>query len=227
MPDPFGPEEFAKKFDVSRETMNKLHAYAALIRQWNQLHNLVSKESELHLWHRHIWDSAQLVPLIGKNVKTLADLGSGAGFPGLILALLLNGRVKVTLYEATGKKCMFLRAAAERMDLNVAIEQVRLEQAAARCFDVVTARALAPLPKLLGYAQKFVTPNTVCLFPKGRNVALELTEAHKCWNMSLSQIPSLTDPSAMILELRQVGPHVLKPEKTPRAGCRQSKGRRR
>jgi 16S rRNA (guanine527-N7)-methyltransferase len=224
---PFGPEEFAAATNVSRETLGRLKAYADLLRDWNSRHNLVSQRSLEDLWRRHFWDSAQLAPLVPPEAKSLADLGSGAGFPGLVLAELLRGRVRVTLFEATSKKCEFLKAAAQRMELPVFIENRRMEEAAPHRFDVITARACAPLPKLLSYAQYFSGSNSVCLFLKGQNIGAELTEAHKSWRMKARQIPSLTDPSGMILELRELSPDVRTHKKAARPGGRQSKGRSR
>jgi 16S rRNA (guanine527-N7)-methyltransferase len=223
----FGAEEFAAATGVSRETTARFQRYAELLLDWNARHNLVSPRSLEDLWRRHFWDSAQLMILVPESARTLADLGSGAGFPGLVMAELLRNRVQVTLHEATAKKCVFLAAAAEAMDLPVVIENRRMEDAVPRPFDIVTARACAPLPKLLGYAHHFTGPNSVCLFLKGQNVGSELTEAHKSWNMKVRQIPSLTDPSGVILELRELSPHDRTPQKTARAGGRQSKGRRR
>jgi len=223
----FGPEEFAAATGVSRETLARLARYADLLRDWNARHNLVSPKSLEDLWRRHFWDSAQLVPLVPEDARTLADLGSGAGFPGLVLAELLRNRVRVTLHDATAKKCAFLAAAAETMDLPVAVENKRMEDIAPKPFDVVTARACAPLSKLLGYAQNFSGPGSVNLFLKGQNVGSELTEAHKYWNIKVRQIPSLTDPSGVILELRELSPHDRTPQETARAGRRQPKGRRR
>ena len=108
-PEPFGPEEFAAASGVSRETLARLKAYVGLLTDWNARHNLVSKTSLEEVWQRHIWDSAQLAPLIPPEARTLADLGSGAGFPGLVLAVILGARVAVTLFEATRKKAEFLR----------------------------------------------------------------------------------------------------------------------
>jgi 16S rRNA (guanine527-N7)-methyltransferase len=223
----FGPEEFAAKTGVSRETLAHLKAYADLLADWNTRQNLVSAKSLEDLWQRHFWDSAQLVPLIPAQARTLADLGSGAGFPGLVLAEMLRGRVAVTLYEATAKKCAFLIAAAERMALPVTIRNLRTEDAPIQVFDVVTARACAPLPQLLGYAQRFTGPNSVCLFLKGQNVGSELTEAHKSWKMKVRQVPSLSDSSGTILELTELANNDRDPQKTPRIGRRQPKGRRR
>jgi 16S rRNA (guanine527-N7)-methyltransferase len=228
----FGPEEFAAATGVSRETLSRLKAYADTLIDWNARHNLVSNGSLAELWKRHLWDSAQLAPLVPATARTLADLGSGAGFPGLVLAALLP-QLAVTLFEAKAKKCAFLTAAAERMGLpNLMVENARMEDVVPRWADVVTARACAPLPVLLGYAQNFVGPDSVCLFLKGQNVGSELTEAHKSWKMSVRQIPSLTDPSGVILELKALAPHDRNseqtgPKKAPHPGRRQSKGRRR
>ena len=222
----FGPEEFAAKTGVSRETLARLKAYADILADWNARHNLVAQSTLPDLWRRHFWDSAQLMPLIPPAACNLADLGSGAGFPGLVLAAMLPS-LSVTLHEATTKKCAFLQLAAERMGVPATIRNARLEGLAPAKFDVVTARALAPLPQLLGYAQNFVGPNGVCLFLKGQNVGAELTQAHKYWNIKASQVPSQTDPSAAIVIVRELGPRHVAPQKTPHPGRRQPKGRRR
>ena len=203
----FGPEEFAARTGVSRETLARLKAYADLLKDWNARHNLVSAASLDDLWRRHFWDSAQLAPLIPAGATRLADLGSGAGFPGLVLAVLLQGNVAVSLFEATAKKCAFLRAAADRMGVPVVIENTRMESWRRREFDVVTARACAPLPKLLGYAHNFAAKGAVCLFLKGQNLGVELTEAHKSWKIWVRQIPSQTSGSGAILEVREFSPH--------------------
>jgi len=132
------------------------------------------------------------------------DLGSGAGFPGLVLAELLRGRLSVTLYEATRKKAEFLAMAAERLQLKVDVRNERIEPSPRQPFDVVTARAVAPLGRLLSYAQPFLGKDTVCLFLKGQSVAAELTEARKSWRMNVSQHQSATDPSGVILEIREL-----------------------
>ena len=222
----FGPEEFAAKAGVSRETLARLKAYADVLTDWNARHNLVAKSTLPDLWFRHFWDSAQLAPLIPGAARSLADLGSGAGFPGLVLAAL-RPDLAVTLHEATTKKCAFLQFAAERMGIPVTVQNARLEDLPPSRFDVITARALAPLPQLLGYAQNFAGPNSVCLFLKGQNVGVELTEAHKYWNIKTSQVPSQTDPSAAIVVVRELGPRHVEPQKTARPGRRQPKGRRR
>jgi 16S rRNA (guanine527-N7)-methyltransferase len=202
-PDPFGPEEFAARAGVSRETLARLKAFVGLLEDWNQRHNLVSKNSMADVWRRHVWDSAQLVQYLPAYTKTLADLGSGAGFPGLVLAELLRGRADVILYESIRKKADFLEAAAQRMGLGVGIRNARIEAERHAPVDVVTARALAPVDRLLGYAQQMAGRHTICLFLKGQSLAAELTEAGKSWKMKALQHPSATDPSGVILEVRE------------------------
>ena len=227
----FGPEEFAAKANVSRETLARLKGYADILADWNSRHNMVARSTLPDLWERHFWDSAQLAALLPPEARTLADLGSGAGFPGLVLAAM-RPDIAVTLHEATAKKCAFLQAASERMGLSVTIQNARMEDLPHRPYDVVTARACAPLSKLLEYAQNFMGANSVCLLLKGQNVGAELTEAHKYWTMNAVTTPSLTDPSGAVLALKNLAPHDSKralktPKKAPHPGGRQPKGRRR
>jgi 16S rRNA (guanine527-N7)-methyltransferase len=200
---PFGAEEFAASANVSRETLARFKTYAAMLEDWNTRHNLVAQSTLKDLWRRHFLDSAQLLPLIPKKAKSLADLGAGAGFPGLVLAEMLRDRpeFQIVLYEATGKKCRFLEAVAGRLDLRIEICQTRIEEAAPRSFDVIVARALAPLPRLLEYAQRFWSERTVGLLLKGQNVDAELTEAHKSWKFTLQRYSSVSDPSGVVLKL--------------------------
>jgi len=202
----FGPEEFAKAAGVSRETLARLKAYVGLLTDWNARHNLVSDASLADVWRRHVWDSAQLAEFISADAKSLVDLGSGAGFPGLVLAALLRERpgFKTVLCESIAKKCRFLQAAAERMQLIVEIRNSRIEDAAREPFDVVTARACAPLEKLLSYAQHFQGKATVNLILKGQSIDAELTQAHKSWRMKVQRHPSRTDLSGVILDVREL-----------------------
>ena len=134
------------------------------------------------------------------------DLGTGAGFPGLVLSAILKNRnyFRTVVYESTEKKCRFLEAVTKRLDLNVEIRNSRVEDARDEVFDIVTARALAPLPNLLAYAQRFFGHKTNGLFLKGQNIASELTETHKSWKMIIRQHPSISDPSGIILEVREL-----------------------
>lgn len=197
----FGPDDFQLASNVSRETLARLKLFVSLLEDWNRRHNLVSRSSLAAVWQRHVWDSAQLVDLIPPKAENLVDLGSGAGFPGVILAALLAERVqfRTVLYEATRKKCEFLAATAERMGLVLEVRGARIEDAPPEIFDVVTARACAPLPRLLLYAEPFQGQDTRNLFLKGQNVGAELTEAHKSWSMRVEKHPSRSDPSGSIL----------------------------
>ena len=205
-PEAFGPAEFQALANVSRETLARLKAFVALLTDWNARHNLVSARSLDDVWRRHVWDSAQLLPLIPKDARSLVDLGSGAGFPGLILAVLLKERpgFRTVLYEATAKKCKFLAAGAERLGVEVDIRNTRIESAAPEPFDLVTARACASLDRLLLYAQPFLGRRTKCLFLRGQSVAVELTGTRKSWRMKVTEHRSRSDPSGVILEIRDI-----------------------
>lgn len=203
----FGPAEFARLANVSRETLARLKAYAGMLADWNMRHNMVSQASLAHVWRRHFWDSAQLYPLIPAAAASLIDLGSGAGFPGLVLAELLRDRgIRVVLVEATAKKCDFLRAVAERLGLAMAVCNSRAEDLPPQPFDIITARACAPLDRLLAYAHKFWGGQTVGLFLKGQNVGAELTTARKYWKIKVKKHSSQSDPSGVILEIDALRP---------------------
>src|ERR1700704_3613010 len=200
------PEEFAALSHVSRETLARLKIHADMLLDWNARQNLVSEASLADLWHRHFWDSAQLVPHIPTSASSLVDLGSGAGFPGLVIAEILRERqgLRVVLYEATAKKCRFLEAVATRLNLPVEVRQGRIEDAAPEIFDCITARACSPMAKLLAYAQRFWGKKSVALLLKGQNVEVELTESNKSWRMEAIRHQSRSDPSGVILEIREL-----------------------
>src|SRR5215469_13053746 len=201
--DAFGPEEFAACTHVSRETLARLKLYAGMLADWNTRQNLVSRASLNDVWLRHFWDSSQLTQFVPQQARSLVDLGSGAGFPGLVLAELLRDReIQIVLYEATQKKREFLNAVIRRLNLSVEVRGDRIEAVTPQIFDVVVARALAPLDRLLDYAQRFWGKDTVGLFLKGQNLVSELTEAHKCWRMTLQKHPSRTSDTGVVLEIR-------------------------
>jgi len=197
----FGPDELQRLTNVSRETLSRLKVFVGLLEEWNQRHNLVSRSSLADVWRRHVFDSAQLLDFIPAKAENLIDLGSGAGFPGMVLASLLSDRrrFRAVFYEATRKKCDFLAAAAERIGVSVEVRNARIEDAPPEIFDVVTARACAPLPRLLLYAARFQGLTTRNLFLKGQNVVAELTEAYKSWKMRAERHPSRSDPSGSVL----------------------------
>jgi 16S rRNA (guanine527-N7)-methyltransferase len=202
LPEIFGPTEFAEAANVSRETLARLEAYLALLAEWNARQNLVSRSSLDGAWKRHIWDSAQLLPLLPNSIRTLVDLGSGAGFPALVIAAL-RPDIRVVLYESIAKKCRFLAEAASALQVEVDIRNARIEEGPREGFDAVTARACAPLDLLLGYARRFQMPNTVNLFLKGQDVEVELKEATKSWSMDVVKHPSRSGPGT-ILEIRKL-----------------------
>ena len=204
------PDQFARQADVSRETLARLKRYAEMLEKWNRRINLVGRGTIEDLWRRHMLDSAQLLPLIPQDAGSLVDLGSGAGFPGLVLAIC--GVKNVHLIEADRKKCAFLREIARETDTPVTIHNKRIEEIESFQADIVTSRALAPLPKLLDMAAPFTKKHSILLFLKGRSADGELTEAAKEWNMRVDQIPSQTDPEGMILRLEAISRALHTPE---------------
>ncbi len=205
MSEPLSPEGFAALFPVSRETLARLEAYAALLRQWSARLNLVGRETLPDLWRRHILDSAQLYPLLPGAARSLVDLGSGAGLPGLILAIL--GARGVELVEADSKKCAFLFEAARVTGASLTIHRQRIESVPAHPVDIVTARALLPLDRLLPLAARFLGEGTRCLFLKGERAAEELTLAREAWTMTVVRHKSRSDPRGVVLELQGVHRH--------------------
>ena len=191
---------------VSRETRERLDLYADLLRKWQRSINLVGPRTIGDLWNRHFTDSAQLLPLITPAAtpatRVLVDFGSGAGFPGLVLAIL--GAGEVHLIESDQRKATFLREVARATGTPVTVHAKRIEQVAPFPADVVSARALAPLSDLLGFAAPFLRPDSLCLFPKGQMAEDELSAASKTWNMTVDRIQSVTDSSATILRISRV-----------------------
>jgi 16S rRNA (guanine527-N7)-methyltransferase len=191
--------------NVSRETLQDFALYLELLGRWQKRINLVSPNSQADGWRRHILDSAQLYPFLPPGPVRLADLGSGAGLPGLILALMLKGRdgAEVHLIESDARKCAFLREAARLTRAPVIIHRTRIEALAPAELgarpSVITARALKALPELLSLAYHFCGKDTRCLFLKGQDVGSELTEAHKYWSMTAKTAPSLSDPRGAIV----------------------------
>ena len=202
-PATYGPAEFQRDTNVSRETLDRLKAYVELLGRWNAKINLIGRDTEGDVWRRHILDSAQLGPLIPETAMTLADIGSGAGLPGLILSIL-NIPATIHLIESDQRKAAFLREAARITEASVIIHENRVEQVSLSAMDVVCARACAPLEKLLGMAEKLISIHTLCVFPKGARAELELTEARAHWNMKARLVPSRSDPLGRILVLTEV-----------------------
>jgi len=199
---PLTPEEFRAAADVSRETLARLEAYAELLQRWQPAVNLVAASTLPDLWRRHMLDSAQLFRLLPRVPTKLADLGSGAGFPGLVLAIMGAGEVE--LLESDTRKCAFLREAIRATAAQARVREGRIEELAGHEFDVVTAGALAPLPKLLAHAARLLVPGGAALFLKGAKIEGELTAASEAWKISLERFPSLTDPGGWVLRIREI-----------------------
>lgn len=190
--------------NVSRETFSALETYAALLRKWQAKINLVAKDSLQELWRRHFLDSAQLLPLLPPGNDPITDLGSGAGFPGLVLAIM-TGR-EVHLVDSDQRKGAFLLEAARQTGVldRVKVHTTRIEAAKAWPAPIVTARALASLDQLLLWAEPYLTPETTCLFLKGAKAEDELTAAGGSWTMDIQRHQSLTDSSGVILKLHHI-----------------------
>lgn len=195
---PLTPEGFGAATGVSRETLAHLERYVALLRKWQPAINLVGARTLDDVWRRHLLDSAQLAKLT--QGRRWIDLGSGAGFPGMVLAIMGVGAVH--LAESDQRKAAFLATVAHETAAKAVIRLGRIEAMRPEIFEVVTARALAPLAELLRLAQHFVGENTVCLFPKGQDIDAELTEAAKCWKFNHELVPSQTDPRGTIVIVR-------------------------
>ncbi|MEZ5893556.1 MAG: 16S rRNA (guanine(527)-N(7))-methyltransferase RsmG [Parvularculaceae bacterium] len=198
------PEEFQNAANVSRETMDRLLKMDRVLMDWSERHNLIAKSTIKDRWHRHYFDSAQIIPLVSSDVKSIADMGSGAGFPGLVLAAaLVEKNISVTLIESIQKKAAFLTEAGRAMGLkNLKVLPERIEKVGLKpAPDLVTARALARLEKLLAYGAEIGGKNTRYVFLKGQDVEVELTEAAKCWHMEVTRHPSQTSPDGVVLEI--------------------------
>ena len=229
-----GGEDFAAAFDVSREAIARLECYAALLRQWQRAVNLVAASTLDDIWHRHFADSAQLMALVS-SARSLVDLGSGAGFPGLVIAILwadiaegsppakakaspsLPGaaetvdRRRVRLVESNARKCAFLAEVVARTGImpRIAVDilstrcEAAATQATLRGAEVVSARAVAPLGRLLGLAAPLFSPGTIGVFLKGRDAAAELVIAQQMWNFQVELLPSRTESDGHIVVIRR------------------------
>jgi len=192
---------------VSRETGERLDLLAGELRRWQAVKNLVGPKTLERVWTRHIADSLQLLDYV-PGARTWLDIGSGAGFPGLVLGIAAIERpgMSVDLVESNGRKCAFLRHVVRLTGAPVRVHEARVEAAIGGFtgFDVVTARALAPLPQLLAWTEPLLTSGTLGLFPKGREAEAELTEAAKSWTLRAELLPSRTDSEARVVRIHSL-----------------------
>lgn len=187
---------------VSRETLERLRAYEASLHEWQKKFNLVSNASLEDAWNRHFLDSMQLFNFIPKTARSLCDFGSGAGFPGMVLAIMAKEKtpyLKVSLIESIKKKTLYLNEVNNITEANAVIINDRIENIPPQSFDVITSRAMASLKDLLSYTKKFFGKNTVCIFPKGKSYAEEIAEAEKFWKFDCKIVPSEMSSEGVIL----------------------------
>jgi 16S rRNA (guanine527-N7)-methyltransferase len=202
LPPPRTASEFQAAWGASNAQMADLSTFLSVLNEWNQNMNLVGPSALAEFWPRHAYDSAQLLKL-KPDALTWADLGAGAGFPGLVLAILLKGApgAKVHLVESMAKRCRFLSEVAAKLALPAQIHHSRAEDLGIRV-DIVTARACAPLPRLLGYAEPYIKRGATGLFLKGQDVVAELTEATKYWKFEAELSASSSSPDGRILQVK-------------------------
>lgn len=195
------------RLNVSRESFAQIETYVDLLLTWQAKINLIGPSTIEDVWRRHVLDSLQLLPLMHSKTETVTDLGSGAGIPGLVLAL--GGNLRVELYESNGKKVAFLREAIRQTKANAQVHQIRLEaledHLPTKIPQYVTARALAPLTRLLLWAEPLLKRGAIGLFHKGRDVDSEVNEATKFWKMgAIIRHASMTDSDGTILEVKEI-----------------------
>ena len=193
-------DEVGKLLNVSRETLCQFEAYLKLLEKWQRRINLVANSTMADVWERHILDSAQLFRFCPPNTKKILDVGSGAGFPGLVLAIM--GDAQVDLVESDQRKAIFLSTVVRSLGLPAKIYNQRIETLPNLAPDVITARALAPVPKLMKLIENQISLDTVCLFLKGASVEDELTDLQSYSTMLSVNHPSLSGPDGVVLELK-------------------------
>jgi 16S rRNA (guanine527-N7)-methyltransferase len=191
--------------NVSRETFDKLAAFAELVRKWNPKINLVSKNSLDDLWQRHILDSVQVFEL-AEGEGHWVDLGSGGGFPGIVVAILNQEAqtFQVTMVESDQRKCAFLRTAIRELGLTALVKTERIEQLDGLGADILSARALADLTQLLDFTELHLNSDGTALFPKGQNWRSEDSDAKQVWSYALEAVESKTNPTAAILKIKDI-----------------------
>lgn len=206
--DGFGPEAAAELTGVSRETLARVRSYLEVLDAWRERINLIGPGEGRHLWRRHVLDSLQLIADIPADAEKIVDIGSGAGFPGLVIACAMAERpgASVTLVEKSYRKSEFLEAAIREVGLPARVLNVRVEDKPGHRYDLLTARALAPLTKLLGYGYAWLKPSGKALLLKGRDTAAELGDARREWAFDLTQRTSMSSQEGVVLNIGSIKP---------------------
>lgn len=198
--DGFGVEDVIRLTGVSRETIGRIEAFLAVLDDWRQRYNIIGPNEGRHIWRRHILDSLQLLPLIGEEATSLADLGTGGGFPGVILACATVDRpLQITLVEKSVRKAQFLEAAVRELGLGAMVSNQRIEEAGPGPCDVVTVRALAPLARLLPMFDLWLKPGGRALLLKGQGADKEIVHARETRTFDVETRPSLSGPDGQVL----------------------------
>ena len=202
----YNAESFQRDTFVSRETVDDYKYWYETLCYWNESINLVSRSALGAFWERHAYDSWQLVPHIPEKASTFLDLGSGSGFPGLSIAISCKHRGcgSVLLVDSAGKKGAFLKKIIRDRALPALVSTERVEEINNKTYDVISARAFAPLPKLLSYTQRFWGKSTVGLFLKGETVEEELTAARKKWSFNVEKVQSRTNSTGCLLKITEL-----------------------
>lgn len=205
--DGFGPADVVRLTGITPDALALVEHHLRLLHEWRERINLIGPGEGRHLWRRHVLDSLQLLDLFGKHDRTVADLGTGAGFPGVLLACALHGGagVEVALFEKSVRKAEFLEAAIAALGVPARVVNSRIEDYSGPKFDVVTARALAPLPKLLGYADQLLKPSGKALLLKGREAMAELTLSRESWTFTVSDRASVSSSEGRVLTITSLG----------------------
>ena len=195
-------EEVIERFSINENQNKKIEDFISILKNYNSHTNLVGKSTVDNVWLIHILDSIQILPLISHKGLSILDMGSGAGFPGILLSIM--GYQNVTLVDSNNKKTKFLDLVKKELNININIKLGRLESFNNVNFDVITSRALANLPKLLTYSQKFIKKNSVLIFLKGKAVNEEIIEAKKKWNFQFIKKQSISDPRGTVLMIKDL-----------------------
>lgn len=193
--------------DVSRETFERLKAYQSLLEKWNPAINLVAKSTISGAWDRHFVDSAQVFLHADENIDSWLDIGSGGGFPGLVCAILASDAghtTKFTFIESDKRKCTFLQSVSRELSIDVDVVSKRIEDVPRAGADIMTARALAPLPVLLGFAKAHLLHGGTAIFLKGKSFRDELKEALESWRFTHEEYPSATSAESVILKIGDI-----------------------